>query len=253
MFTYYSQRPAALRRWRPGVGVTLLGEVSEFADIKGYVVDANRAWLDPWLARDRAEPTSWIRDLLTATANRPPVLGCFGLHEWAMVYRQSPDELRHPAHPLRLGQAGTDTVVEAHRITCTHFDAFRFFTDEARPLNAVQPTRATQTFNDQPGCLHATMDVYKWAYKLQPLTSSELVADCFELAKEVRQVDMAASPYDLSSLGVEPIRIESAQGKAAYMAHQRDFASRAADLRRRLIAVCDAVLEPSLDTSPVPA
>ncbi len=101
----------------------------------------------------------------------------------------------------RCGSArrGTDDVVESHRITCTHFDAFRFFTDEARPLNLLQPTReVSSSSNEQPGCLHASMDVYKWAYKLAPLTPSELVADCFELARDVRQVDMQAAPYDLS-------------------------------------------------------
>ena len=31
------------------------------------------------------------------------------------------------------------------------------------------------------------MDLYKWAYKLSPLVPSELVADCFELAREIRR------------------------------------------------------------------
>jgi hypothetical protein len=250
LFTYYSHSPAALRRWHPGLGVVLTGAgVAGFGEIKGYVVDGDRAWVDPGLTRDRVQRTRWIRDLLTATADRPPLLGCFGLHEWAMVYRQDQDQLRHGAHPLRLGAAGTDAVVESHRISCTHFDAFRFFTEPARPRNTVQPTRETQQHHDQPGCLHATMDLYKSAYKLQPFTPAELVADCFALARQVRQVDMAASPYDLSSLGVEPIRIETAQGKAAYIAHQRAFAASAADLRGRLVAVCDAVLEPDRQSS----
>ena len=243
LFTYYSFRPMALRRWHPGVGVVLEGPgVQEFAGMPGYVVDAEGARLGLELDCAKAEPTGRIRDLLATTADRPPLLGCFGLHEWAMVYRQRPEELRHPAHPLRLGHAGTDAVVEQHRITCTHFDAFRFFTDEARPRNVVQPTRETQAADDQPGCLHATMDLYKWAYKLAPFTPSELVADCFALARDVRQVDMAAAPYDLSSLGVEPIRIETAEGKAAYIAHQRGFAAQGRVLRERLIEVCEAVL-----------
>ena len=243
LFTYYSYRPAALRRWHPGVGVALEGPaVCDYAGLAGYVVRAGLAQLDPDLAPARRQRAYWIRDLLAATAGRAPLLGCFGLHEWAMVYRQRPDELRHSSYPLRLGRDGTDAVVEQHRITCTHFDAFRFFTDEARPRNVVQPSRETQAANDQPGCLHATMDVYKWAYKLVPFTPAELVADCFALAKEVRQVDMAAAPYDLTSLGVEPILIETAEGKAAYIAHQRAFAERGRLLRERLIAVCDEIL-----------
>jgi hypothetical protein len=70
------------------------------------------------------------------------------------------------------------------------------------------------------------MDLYKWAYKLAPATASELVADCFELAYEVRQVDMRASPYDLSALGIAPLRIETAAGKAEYLNAQQRFAQR---------------------------
>ena len=57
-----------------------------------------------------------------------------------MVYRLSEDETRHADWPLRLGAAGTDEVVESHRIACSHFDAYRFFTPAAAPLNALSPT-----------------------------------------------------------------------------------------------------------------
>ena len=56
----------------------------------------------------RSESVRYIHGLLTATASRPAFSGCFGLHEWAMVYRQP--EHRHSL-PLRLGQARTDKVV----------------------------------------------------------------------------------------------------------------------------------------------
>jgi hypothetical protein len=242
LFTYYSYRPAALRRWHPGLGVELEGDVSAFEGRRGYVVRSGRAALDLSLAVERRDRVEWIRDLLAATASRPPMLGCFGLHEWAMVYRQSADAVRHAAYPLRLGPAETDQVVESHRISCTHFDAFRFFTEPARPLNVVQPSRASQQLLDQPGCLHAAMDTYKWAYKLAPFTSSELVADCFALARDVRAVDMQAAPYDLSALDVDPIRIETVEGKQRYVEEQRAFAVRAAPLRQRLIDVCDQLL-----------
>jgi hypothetical protein len=245
LFTYYSYRPAALRRWHPGLEVELIGDVRSFEGRRGYAVHGDRAMVDPALAIERRDRVRWIRELLVATSSRPALLGCFGLHEWAMVYRQSPDQMRHSAYPLRLGSTGTDEVVERHRITCTHFDAFRFFTPSARPLNTVHLTRESQQQLDQPGCLHAAMDVYKWAYKLVPFTSSELVADCFALARDVRHVDMQAAPYDLSSLGVEPIRIETPEGKQRYIEHQRDFAERAAPLRRRLVEVCDQVLDPT--------
>jgi len=41
--------------------------------------------------------------LMRATAARTPHFGCFGMHEWAMVYRLRPEQVRHAAWPLRLG------------------------------------------------------------------------------------------------------------------------------------------------------
>ena len=187
-----------------------------------------------------------VQALLAATGSRPAHLGCFGLHEWAMVYREP--ERRHPL-PLRLGQAGTDTVVEAHRIRCSHYDAFRFFTPAAVPRNTLRPTRGETVALEQPGCLHATMDLYKWAYKLLPAVPSELVVDAFELARDVRELDMRASPYDLTPLGYDPVPIETAEGKAAYVAAQRGFAERATLLRARLLALLD-LLAPLLEEAP---
>src|SRR5690606_19260405 len=158
----------------------------------------------------------------------------------AMVYRQSPEERRH-ALPLRLGAEGTDRVVESHRIRCSHFDAFRFFTPEARPLNQLQPTRDSQVALDQPGCLHATMDCYKWAYKLSPAVPGELLLDCFELARDVRELDMRASPYDLSAHEYAPVRIETPEGKAEYTAAQQVFSERGQALRDRLLDVVAAL------------
>ncbi|WP_166353643.1 3-methyladenine DNA glycosylase [Phytoactinopolyspora limicola] len=249
LFTYYSQRPARLRRWHPGPGVTLAGDAPH-AQWRGYHPTAEGTVLDPAFIAERADTLRWVRDLLSATASRPAFTGCFGLHEWAMVYRTAPGDVRHEAWPLRLGHRGTDDVVESHQIRCTHFDAFRFFTEPARPRNTVQPTRSHQAQLEQPGCLHANMDLYKWAYKLSPLTPSELVADAFELAKEIRVLDMRASPYDLADLGYQPVRIETREGKAEYAAAQRKFAERAAALRRRLLDVVDACHPAPSPTTP---
>jgi hypothetical protein len=237
LFTYYSHRPAQLRRWHPGYGVTLI----DAAPARPYLPHGGGVTVDPALLDRRRESIRWIGDLLRATASRAPQLTCFGLHEWAMVYRQTQDQVRHNAWPLRLSPAATAQVVEDRGVRCTHFDAFRFFTEPARPLNVLTPTRERQAELEQPGCLHATMDLYKWAYKLSPLVSSELVADCFELSRSVRELDMRASPYDLADLGYEPVRIETPQGRAAYASAQRDFAGRAAPLRARLIEWCETL------------
>jgi hypothetical protein len=159
-----------------------------------------------------------------------------------MLYRPADGEVRHEGLPLRLGQAGTDAVVETHRVQCTHIDAYRFFTRAGAPRNTLTPTRDTQQQLEQPGCLHATMDLYKWAYKLSPAVPGELLADCFALAADVRELDMRASPYDLTGLGWSPVRIETPEGKAGYVAAQRGFAARGAALRVRLLDVCRALL-----------
>jgi hypothetical protein len=216
LFTYYSFRPAQLRRWHPGGGTP-------------EEIEAKRPLVEQTLT------------LLRATAGRPANFGCFGMHEWAMVYRQTAADTRHP-WPLRLGHDGTDEVVESHRIACSHFDAFRFFTDDARPLNTLSPASHDRPAFEQPGCLHAGMDLYKHAFRLVPLVASELVADCFELARDIRVLDMRAAPYDLTDLGVEPVRIETPEGKQEYAAAQRSFAERGEPLRRRLVEVCEDLL-----------
>ncbi|GAA1835190.1 hypothetical protein GCM10009682_61740 [Luedemannella flava] len=242
LFTYYSHRPAQLRRWHPGAGVTLAGaDADEFGPF--YTAVAGGVTLDTAavLAR-RGDSLGWITTLLRRTAGREAQFGCFGMHEWAMVYRQTQEEVRHNAWPLRLTPAATAEVVATNRIRCSHFDAYRFFTAPARPLNVLTPTRETQHDNEQPGCLHANMDLYKWAYKLSPLVPSELVADCFALAREIRTLDMRASPYDLADLGVPPVAVETSEGRAEYARHQRAFATRAATLRNALLAACPTAL-----------
>jgi hypothetical protein len=241
LFTYYSETPGRLRRWHPGPGAALAGPAPHAA-WRWYTTEDDgvvRLDVNAFMA-DRRDTVRFVRRLLAATASRPAFSGCFGLHEWAMVYRDA--GTRH-AVPLRLGQEGTDSVVEAHQIRCTHFDAFRFFTPPAVGRNRLQPTRETQPDLEQPGCLHAGMDLYKWAYKLSPATPGELVADCFELAVEIRELDMRASPYDLREHGYEPVAIETPAGKAEYVAAQRGFAERGAALRQRLLDICDQLLD----------
>jgi hypothetical protein len=224
LFTYYSFGPAKLLDWQPG-----------------WPESGTAA-----LVAKRRALTATTLVLLRATATRIPTFGCFGLHEWAMVHRA--DQTRHPA-PLRLGSAETDRVVDSHRISCSHFDAFRFFTPSATPLNQLRPSSDDRAAYEQPGCLHATMDLYKHAFRLWPLVGSDLVADAFELAWDVRIVDMRAAPYDLTGLvldprGVEwtPIRIETPEGKQEYVAAQKAFADRGQAIRVRLIAACERLM-----------
>nr|WP_272902134.1 3-methyladenine DNA glycosylase [Brevibacterium daeguense] len=196
--------------------------------------------LDAWWA-DRGDGAQFIAGLLWRTMERPGTFGCFGMHEWAMVYRQRTDEHRHTQVPLRLTQRATDAVVESHRIKCSHFDAYRFFTPQAQPRNELRPTRAGMQDNEQPGCLHAGMDLYKWAMKLVPVLPSELTLEAFDLARDIRVLDMEASPYDLRDWGYGVVAVETAEGKAEYVERQREFSRRGQLLRERMLTELERI------------
>jgi hypothetical protein len=76
-------------------------------------------------------------NVLTATQSRPANFGCYGVHEWAMVY--GGHDVRHAGiAELRLPQAEVDGFVESRPVACSHFDAYRFFSNDAKPLNRIQ-------------------------------------------------------------------------------------------------------------------
>lgn len=243
LFQYYPYPLALLDRWQPGCGVALewAGTTESPAppppfSERHYSLADGFLFADPGRLNDKErERLRWISELLVATRDRAPNFACHGLHEWAMVYRGK--EVRHEkTTPLRLPQAEIDALVESRAICCSHHDAFRFFAAEARPMNRLQPTLDSRISLEQPGCVHANMDLYKWAAKSMPWIGSELLLDCFELALELRDLDMRASPYDLTAWGREPVRIETAEGRRVYETEQRRLALLAAPLRERLIA-----------------
>lgn len=273
LWTYYSVKPAELRRWHPGAGVVLEGAGEDRAAWRYYAPVGERK---PYRGNERetggedecrdaavdteaffakrGSTVDYVERLLQATLERTPQYGCFGLHEWAMVYRLGPEQVRHVGLPLRIGHEASDLVVESHRISCSHFDAYRFFTPEAAPLNLLSPARETQPALEQPACLHAGMDVYKWAAKLGPIVPGEVLLDCFEFARDIREVDMRASPYDVtgfagaSGVPLAPILVETPEGKREYARLQRGFVERGNALRERVLAAIGrarAVREPA--------
>lgn len=257
LFTYYPFSASRLRRWHPGWetaydaaadprpgaderpagDIRPGGERSWYTDTEVAGTTVRRADVARYLA-ERADALDFMVRLLRSSslARRAPNFSCFGLHEWAMVYRLAPGAQRHEDLPLRLGQEATDAVVEGERLVCSHIDAFRFFTPPAAPRNALAPTRAAQVQRDNPACLHVGMDLYKWAMKLVPLVPSDLVLDCFEHARDTRVLDMEASPYDVRPLGYGVVPIETDEGKAEYRRRQRELAARADALRERILA-----------------
>jgi hypothetical protein len=240
LFTYYPFRMSALRRWTPGAGVAL-ADADELVDGQRFLCGADGFVRVALPDEAQAGRLAFSLKLCRVVAARAAFHGCFGLHEWAMVYGQA-GQRRHGAWPLRLGAEGADAVVRAMPLRCTHYDAFRFFTPGARPLNKLAPTLEARVENEQPGCVHVTMDLFKWAMKAQPWVSADLAADAFELAHVARTVDMRASPYDFSAIGLKPIAIETAEGRGEYEAEQRRLSALAEPVRARLIAGLERAL-----------
>ena len=85
------------------------------------------------------------------------------------------------------------------------------------------------------------MDLYKWAAKSMPWIGSPLLLEAFRLASELRDLDMRASPYDLSAWGVVPVKIETPEGRREYELEQRRLALLAGDLRARLIGTLEGI------------
>lgn len=242
LFTYYSFSPTKLKQWVPSFEETLsIGEKSALPCFSDYWFELsnNTLRLNPQRLQDQAlSLVAFIEELSNAIMERTPRFGCFGLHEWAMVYRLSPEKLRHTDYRLRLSPEELACFVESQNLCCTHYDAYRFFTPEAGPLNLFKPSLDTRLQNEQAGCLHANMDIYKWATKLWPWIGSDFIAKAFLVALEGRELDMRASPYDLQEEGYFPICIETGQGRKEYQQLQQQYAQKAQKLRQELASFC---------------
>ena len=245
LFEYYPYSPNKLATWHPGARFALAGPAARpYARLTGYQETDGLVMLDPaWLEPRRARLETTI-SILEGTRERPAQTGCFALHEWAMTYRLSQEQVRHTYLPLRLTPDEIADTVESIGLRCSHIDAFRFFTPDAVPLNATTPTREAQPLNEQPGCLHAAMDLYKYAFWHSPFVSSDLVLDCFRNAALARELDMRASPYDVSPFGLAPIRVETHDGRRQYADEQRRMMERTAPLRDRLLDALSSLIAP---------
>ncbi len=232
LFDYYSFRPNQLKRWSPGFGHFLEGATKAempgltHFNVSGGYIDAGA------FPEKRREGLDWVISLLQAMENRPALHACYGLHEWAMVYES--DQPRYTV-PLRFSKSEIKEIVERQPIGCTHYDAFRFFTKRAAPLNRIQLNKENRMKHDQPGCIHANMDLYKWAYKFYPWMPSQLILEAFELALKARVLDMRASPYDLDAWGFSPVCIETPAGRDEYEKAQRELARCCVPVRERLL------------------
>ena len=234
MFEYYPISVNKLATWHPGWSSQLepILDFEQLFNLELYVVNQTIGLNTDVFVNRESEISSEI-EFLTSTMNRQARTGCFGLHEWAMVLGDATP--RHEEWPLRVSQAEIANTISEVGLGCTHFDAFRFFTESARPLNPLQLVRADQPKNEQPGCLHANMDLYKIAMRWAPIVGSLLVRQCFRLARQIRTLDMQSAPYDLKDLGVLPIRVETSEGRSEFAKIQKSFSAKAQLLRGELI------------------
>ncbi|MEX0646746.1 MAG: 3-methyladenine DNA glycosylase [Balneolaceae bacterium] len=242
LFEYYPFRPSQLKRWSPGFGVEL--EVkgnTELPEVSELTFSDGTARLDEQLFPARRENSlRWIHNLLVKTSQKKPFFGCFGMHEWAMVYKAG--QVRHQQIPFRLTDSEIAECVESRPLLCTHFDAFRFFTEPAQPLNKHDLSRDNFSDMEQPGCIHTNMDLYKWAFKFYPWISSEMIREAFFLAVETRKIDMQASPYDLREFGLEPIKIETESGRKQYLDKQVMIFEKSKPVRAKLTEAYSGLL-----------
>lgn len=241
LFDYYHFRPAYLLKWTPGIGTALEKGDEPWPELSELRIQDDLAFTDPaFFPEKRIDSLRWMIKMLSNSASKKPVFACFGMHEWAMVYRS--ENIRHSKVPLRMAPDELAAFVESRPLLCTHYDAFRFFTPEAVPLNHFELSRDTFADTEQPGCIHSNMDLYKWSFKLYPWISSEIIREAFFLAKDARFIDMKASPYDLLSHELEPIRIETDEGRKIYQAEQKRIFKKGEPLRKKLLKALNNLL-----------
>lgn len=242
LFEYYQCKRRLITDWHPILGIFLQGGAAKkFLKSPNYSTCDQGIFLNPEsITANIVNRARWISRLIEAAKSRPNHIHCFGLHEWAMVYKS--ERLRHEDTPLRLAQEEIEGIVQTSTIRCTHYDAYRFFSKSAKPLNTLNPKPEGRRINEQFGCIHFNMDLFKWCYKLNPWVSSELMTECLMLAIDAREIDMRASPYDLSALGYQAITIETSEGRKQYQENQIRIADKGRVLANRLLAECRKIV-----------
>lgn len=202
----------------------------------------------------KASSFVWYKSILEMTLSNEPVLHCYGLHEWAMQYHPEgaspPPSGKYQSHlPLRASREVINSTVERKGLRCTHVDALRFFAPAAGPLNShgASLERKDQLELEQPGCVHAHMDLLKIALRVKPYCDPSLLVDILGVALEARSLDVGASPYDCSEYSgdnkgspIPIIPVETPEGRAIYKALQSELMEKAEGIRLRLLANYEA-------------
>jgi len=210
----------------------------------------------------------WYKSILQKTLDNEAVLHCYGLHEWAMQYHPDgappPPSGKYQAHlPLRVSRTVINSTVERKGLRCTHVDALRFFAPAAGPLNlhGAVLERQDQLELEQPGCVHAHMDLLKIALRIKPYCDPSLLLEILGVALRARALDVGASPYDCSAysggtssnnsddentnaktnaIPITIIPIETPEGRSTYRTLQSKLMDEAECVRTNLLANYEA-------------
>lgn len=262
---YYRYSKEDLRRYSPGMYVYLKDFQKANPLIKDRVSnkllifdDLGGAYFSKNNLEEKLKASTLVFlmrnfELLKATSKRSPFFGCFGMHEWAMLYSgnqngSKPYNCYQKQLKTRVNQDTIDSVVRSSGLLkCTHFDAWRFFHPDAQSINSFQKiTRDDQLELEQPGCVHANMDLFRFAFHIYPLISSDLLLKVLEIALWARKIDLRASPYDVSMyLGCEePLLVETSEGRKKYIKEQEKLATEAFPIRKELLDIYMNVLTP---------
>jgi len=208
-----------------------------------------------------------------------------------------PPSSKYQSHlSLRIPQKIINEQVERKGVRCTHIDALRFFAPEARKWNwygslddlskeerciGVQAknnvekllmtssqstpqsantilTRSDQLHLEQKACLHANMDLFKIAWRLQPFICSEVLTEALTVALQARTLDVEASPYNVNgyvgldwtdeddnvvnyteiprgTIQLGAVMIETEDGRKEYQRRQIQVMKRGESVRQKLL------------------
>ena len=173
--TYYPLSPAKLRRWHPGAGVVLAGPSAAYLGLRGLPAGRRRRHRGPRPpARRPGDRLPDVRRLLAATRGRGPrssAASACTSGRWSTGSRRRgpPRGLAaaagHGRHRRRSSRRAAIAVHALRRVPVLHPGG-------AARSTRCSPTRDTQPELEQPGCLHAGMDLYKWALQADPLMPS---------------------------------------------------------------------------------
>ena len=194
-------------------------DVGRFLDRRG-----DRSRSSPTCSRDRRPAgRSWAASACTSG-------------RWSTATAEG--EVRHAACRCGWAQAGTAAVVEPHPVRCTHFDAYRFFTPPraAAQRAAAHPGRPSASWSSPAACTPP------WTSTSGPTSSAPAcpaswLPTASSSPREVRELDMRASPYDLAAPRL-PAGADRDAGGGRVRAGPARVRRPGAALRERLLAIC---------------